>query len=86
VIMLNMTVELPRIIHDTNGLPFHLVMQIDWFAAIVVGLVSFILLGVEQIGNEIENPFGHDANDLPLDEICQNIITNVEQTIAYQST
>jgi putative membrane protein len=68
------------------GLPFHLVIQIDWFAAIVVGLVSFILLGVEQIGNEIENPFGHDANDLPLDEICQNIITNVEQTIAYQST
>ena len=68
------------------GLPFHLVMQIDWFAAIVVGLVSFILLGVEQIGNEIENPFGHDANDLPLDDICQNIITNVEQTIAYQST
>jgi putative membrane protein len=68
------------------GLPFHLVTKIGWLAAIVVGLVSFILLGVEQIGNEIENPFGHDANDLPLDDICQNIITNVEQTIAYQST
>jgi len=67
------------------GLPFHLVPQIDWLAAIVVGLVSFILLGIEQIGNEIENPFGHDANDLPLDDICESITTNVQQAIAYHN-
>ncbi|WP_434686209.1 bestrophin family protein [Pseudanabaena minima] len=65
------------------GLPFHLVIEIDWLAAIAVGLVSFILLGVEQIGNEIENPFGHDFNDLPIDEICEGITANVEQMINY---
>ena len=26
-----------------------------------------------QIAEEIENPFGLDANDLPLDELCKNI-------------
>jgi len=66
-------------------LPFHLVMELEWLAAIAVGLVSFILLGVEQIGNEIENPFGHDANDLPIDALCESITTNVEQTLTYQA-
>jgi putative membrane protein len=44
---------------------------------------SNTLLGVEQIGNEIENPFGHDFNDLPIDEICTSVSANVEQAIAY---
>jgi len=64
------------------GLPFHLVIDIHWLTAIAVGLVSFILMGVEQIGNEIENPFGHDFNDLPIDAICEGIATNVEQMMA----
>jgi putative membrane protein len=66
------------------GLPFHLVIDIHWLTAIAVGLVSFILMGVEQIGNEIENPFGHDFNDLPIDAICEGIAANVEQAIALQ--
>ena len=65
------------------GLPFHLVIDIDWLTAIAVGFVSFILLGIEQIGNEIENPFGHDFNDLPIESICEGIAANVEQAIAY---
>ena len=65
------------------GLPFHLVVEIEWLTAIAVGLVSFILLGIEQIGNEIENPFGHDLNDLPIDTICESVTANVEQAIAY---
>lgn len=67
------------------GLPFRLVIELDWLSAIAVGLVSFILLGVEQIGNEIENPFGHDTNDLPIDALCESITTNVEQTLTYQA-
>jgi putative membrane protein len=67
------------------GLPFHLVVEIDWLTAIAVGLVSFILLGIEQIGNEIENPFGHDLNDLPIDTICESVTANVEQAIAYST-
>jgi putative membrane protein len=33
---------------------------------------------LELIAEEIENPFGNDANDLPLDEISKNIRKSVE--------
>ncbi|WP_103669054.1 bestrophin family ion channel [Pseudanabaena sp. BC1403] len=45
--------------------------------------ISFILLGIEKIGNEIENPFGHDLNDLPIDMICEGVTANIEPAIAY---
>jgi putative membrane protein len=59
-------------------LPFQLVAQLGWLTGPIVALVSFTLFGIEEIGIEIENPFGYDANDLPLDAICANIRRNVE--------
>ena len=44
----------------------------------MVALISFTLFGIEEIGIEIENPFGHDANDLPLDAICAALLQNIE--------
>ena len=32
----------------------------------VVSLTSFLVLCIEQLAVQIENPFGYDANDLPL--------------------
>ncbi|KAI8804631.1 hypothetical protein BJ742DRAFT_775934 [Cladochytrium replicatum] len=29
-------------------------------------------IGVESIGPEIENPFGYDGNDLPMDQFCED--------------
>jgi putative membrane protein len=62
-------------------LPFQLVAKSGWWTGIIVILLSFVLFGIEQIGNEIENPFGHDTNDLPLDEICSSMIQNIEDLI-----
>jgi ion channel-forming bestrophin family protein len=47
-----------------------------------VALVSFTLFGIEEIGIEIENPFGRDRNDLPLDAITQTMRQNLEHLIA----
>lgn len=33
----------------------------------VVGIIVFIVFGIEEIGVEIENFFGYDVNDLFLD-------------------
>jgi ion channel-forming bestrophin family protein len=55
------------------SLPFQFVGILVWWTIPVVMLVSFTLFGIEEIGIEIENPFGNDKNDLPLDDICQNI-------------
>ncbi|KYC42777.1 hypothetical protein WA1_11620 [Scytonema hofmannii PCC 7110] len=66
-------------------LPFHLVQDLGLFTSPVVALVSFTVFGVEEIGLEIENPFGHDPNDLPLDAICTTIRSNIEELIAENS-
>jgi putative membrane protein len=47
----------------------------------VSGLISFAVFGIEEIGIEIENPFGYDANDLPLDTICATMQRNIEDLI-----
>ena len=48
-----------------------------WATLLIVMVVSYIMFGIEEIGVEIENPFGVDENDLPLERICETITTNV---------
>lgn len=61
------------------ALPFECVDTLQGWTGIVVGLISFVLLGIEEIGNEIEDPFGIDPNDLPIDGICQTLLDNLEE-------
>ncbi|WP_228015846.1 bestrophin family protein [Synechocystis salina] len=61
--------------------PFQMVNTLHWATAFVVGIIAFTVFGIEEIGVEIENPFGHDANDLPLDQICQTMQANLEDLI-----
>jgi putative membrane protein len=63
------------------SLPFPMVNDLHWWTAAVVGLISFAVFGIEEIGIEIENPFGYDANDLPLDTICATMQRNIEDLI-----
>ncbi|MCD8486885.1 MAG: hypothetical protein LRZ84_09150 [Desertifilum sp.] len=64
------------------SLPFQMVKTQGWQTGLTVALVSFALLGIEEIGIEIEDPFGHDANDLPLDAICGTMQRNIEDLIS----
>jgi len=54
-------------------LPFTLVSKLGWITIPAVFMVGCVLFGVEAIGAEIENPFGYDKNDLPLDGYCQDL-------------
>jgi ion channel-forming bestrophin family protein len=65
-------------------LPFQVVDELRWWTAPVVALVSFTLFGIEAIGVEIENPFGTDPNDLPLDTICNTVHKNIEDLISIE--
>lgn len=58
-------------------LPFALVELFGWFAILDTILVAYIFFGIEEIGVEIEGPFGHDANDLPMEEISETIQENL---------
>ncbi|HTL89929.1 MAG TPA: bestrophin family ion channel [Leptolyngbya sp.] len=59
------------------SLPFQMVESLGWWTPLVIILISFTLLGIEGIGIEIENPFGRDPNDLPLDTICETMLENI---------
>ncbi|MFM7425063.1 MAG: bestrophin family protein [Elainella sp.] len=65
-------------------LPMQFVSQLGWLTAPMVFLISFMLFGIEQIGIEIENPFGCDSNDLPLDQICKTMRRNVEDLMTLE--
>ncbi|KAJ7260876.1 Bestrophin, RFP-TM, chloride channel-domain-containing protein [Mycena haematopus] len=55
-------------------LPFQLVSEFGWHTVPAVGIGAFIYLGFVAAGDEIEQPFGYDENDLDLDMFCQDII------------
>ncbi len=63
------------------SLPFQMVQGLGWLTGPIVALVSFMLFGIEEIGIEIENPFGRDPNDLPLDVICQKMKQNIDDLL-----
>ncbi|MBL0744947.1 bestrophin family protein [Chryseolinea lacunae] len=62
-------------------LPFGFVTQSGYMTVPIVGLVSFVLLSVELIAEEIEDPFGRDINDLPLDDLAGKIKENVKEIL-----
>ncbi|KAI9265540.1 Bestrophin, RFP-TM, chloride channel-domain-containing protein [Helicostylum pulchrum] len=64
-------------------LPFALVDTVGWLVAPIVAIVSFTLFGIEAIGAEIENPFGYDDNDLPLNKYCEELKKEVEFIIYH---
>lgn len=54
-------------------LPFQLYSALDWVAIPGTIAAAYIILGIAAIGNELENPFGNDVNDLPLDSYCEEL-------------
>jgi len=56
-----------------GSLPFVLVGRMGYAAPLVIAVVSFGMLGIEEAGVEIERPFGTDPNCLPLEQICTKI-------------
>lgn len=57
----------------TVTLPWGLTGSLNYFSIPAVMMVFYAFLGIELIGEEIENPFGYDSDDLPLDKICSKI-------------
>lgn len=68
------------------SLPFQLVSELHWWTGAAVALIGFTIFGIEAIGLEIENPFGGDPNDLPLDAICATMERNIEDLITLAPT
>lgn len=62
-------------------LPFGYCFSLGYYTAPVVVFVFYVLASLELIAEEIEDPFGNDANDLPTQKIAMNIKKHVEELI-----
>lgn len=62
-------------------LPFGFVTITEYVTIAIVLLISFVILSVELIAEEIEDPFGRDVNDLPTDELAGKIRENVREIL-----
>ncbi len=62
-------------------LPMAFVTTSGYLTIPIVMLVTFVLLSVELIAEEIEEPFGKDVNDLPTDELADKIRENVKEIL-----
>jgi putative membrane protein len=62
-------------------LPFGFVTIAGYMTVPIVILISYVLLSVELIAEEIEDPFGNDVNDLPTDELSLKIKDNVKEIL-----
>jgi len=54
-------------------LPLAVVPAVGFWAIPIMALMTFGLVGMEEAGVEVEDPFGLDFNDLPLEQITSNI-------------
>lgn len=62
-------------------LPFGLVDSLSWFTPFIVVFIAYTFVAFEAIADEIEEPFGQEANDLALNSMS----IMIEETISELS-
>lgn len=54
-------------------LPFALVVDLHYMTPFISVLISYTFISLDCLAEELEDPFGNENNDLPLDAICNAI-------------
>lgn len=67
-------------------MPWGLVEDLSWFTIPTMMLVSYFMIGMETTAEDVEQPFGFDPDDLPLDDICAAIEKSVNQALPVAAT
>lgn len=62
-------------------LPLAFISVFGYYSAIIATFVFYILVSMEVLAEEIEDPFGTDDNDLPTDTLCEKIKVNVSEIL-----
>lgn len=60
----------------TSTLPLAFVSVFGYFSAIISVFVFYVIVSMEVLAEEIEDPFGPDDNDLPTDNLAEKIRDN----------
>ena len=62
-------------------LPMGFVFSLGYYVVPVVVFVFYVLTSIEIIAEEIEDPFGGDQNDLPMERISESIEKHVREIL-----
>jgi ion channel-forming bestrophin family protein len=62
-------------------LPIGYSLIMGYYAAPIVAFIFYVLASLELIAEEIEEPFGTDQNDLPMEKIAENIDKHVGEIL-----
>lgn len=62
-------------------MPIGFVIEFKYWAVPIVAIIFYVFASIEVIAEEIEDPFGTDANDLPTDTIYTTIKDNLEEIL-----
>lgn len=62
-------------------LPLGFTYSLHYLVIPVTAIVFYVLASLELIAEEIEDPFGKDSNDLPMDKIAKNIQKHVAEIL-----
>lgn len=63
------------------SLPLFFGAEFKYTTIPITMIVLYVFASIELIAEEIEDPFGFDDNDLPLDDICKRIKTNLNEIL-----
>jgi len=66
-------------------LPLAFVTNFSYFSALMATFMFYVLVSLEVLAEEIEDPFGTDENDLPTDQMASSI-EGIVSTILLKST
>ena len=67
-----------------STLPMVLIPDFHFYTIIPMFFAVYALVGMEEIGIEIEDPFGDDPNDLPIENICQATKRDVAEILGVR--
>ncbi|MEQ9409309.1 MAG: bestrophin family protein [Fuerstiella sp.] len=59
--------------------PWGIVDTFRWWTLPLTGIVAYFMLGLEVVAEHVEEPFGHDDDDLDLDGLCRTIEVTVQE-------
>ena len=62
-------------------LPWGYVFNLGYLVIPVVAFIFYVLASLELVAEEIEDPFGTDSNDLPMDKMSENIQKHINELL-----
>jgi putative membrane protein len=61
--------------------PWGMSTQFSWWTIPLTAITAYFMLGLEIVAEHVEEPFGHDEDDLDLDRLCESVSDTVNESL-----